>query len=204
MKTNFLITGIFYERDGFQFRKVLHIKHTKTDLSQPDLMVIMMNPGASQPIDGIYNEFKEVEAIPDKTQEQIIKLMTNCGFHYTRILNLSDLKDSNSRSLLKLISHLDSKNIPHSIFDSRRSTELKQYYTKGIPTIFAWGVHSHLSPLAKLALTHLEIERPIGIPKKDSDFGFYHPLPPNYHKQLLWLEQITEQLEAVLLERPNP
>ena len=75
MKNNFKITGYYYEEQGYQFRKYLNIKKVNSNLIAPDLMVVMMNPGSSEPIDKNYNGRKETLAKPDKTQEQIMRIM---------------------------------------------------------------------------------------------------------------------------------
>lgn len=92
MKNQFIITGFFYENHGFKFRKYLDIKIVNSGCENPDLMVVMMNPGSSRPIDGIEDNTKESLAIPDNTQNQIMKVMLNCNLQHARVLNLSDLK----------------------------------------------------------------------------------------------------------------
>jgi hypothetical protein len=49
MKTQFTITGFYYEVQGIKFQ-YLDIK-TINSGQKPDLMVIMMNPGSSKPLD---------------------------------------------------------------------------------------------------------------------------------------------------------
>jgi hypothetical protein len=77
MREKFKITGLFYKVKGFKFRKYLNIKKTYSERKKPDLMVVMMNPGSSRPLDGNENINIEVEAIPDNTQDQIMRVMEN-------------------------------------------------------------------------------------------------------------------------------
>lgn len=50
MKTQFTITGFYYEVQGIKFRKYLDIKTIKPESKTPELMVVMMNPGSSHPL----------------------------------------------------------------------------------------------------------------------------------------------------------
>lgn len=92
MKNDFKITGLFYELNDFKFRKYLNIVRKNSNTENPDLMIVMMNPGSSRPLKEENYLNTESEAIPDRTQDQIMRLMNNCSFNYARILNLSDLR----------------------------------------------------------------------------------------------------------------
>lgn len=100
MRENFKTTGLFYQKDGYNFRKFLNIVRKNSSQNTPDLMVVMMNPGSSKPLDGIENNNCESEAIPDNTQNQIMRVMNRCNFDYARILNLSDLREPKSSVFL--------------------------------------------------------------------------------------------------------
>ena len=74
MRDRFDVEGHFYKIDNYKCRKYLDIKSKDLKLSVPDLMVVMMNPGSSYPLDGNDNNDSVSEAVPDNTQVQIIKL----------------------------------------------------------------------------------------------------------------------------------
>ena len=97
MKTDFEINGLFYENKNLLCRKYLDIKRNEAISNKPDLMVVMMNPGSSRPEDGNEKNIIASKAVPDKTQDQIMKVMNNCNFNYARILNLSDLREAKSK-----------------------------------------------------------------------------------------------------------
>ncbi|WP_299361975.1 DUF1643 domain-containing protein [Winogradskyella sp.] len=198
MREKFEITGCFYQIGDLNCRKYLNIKRKKTRISQPQLMVVMMNPGTSQPTVGDNNQQKEVPAIPDTTQDQIMRVMENCRIEYSRILNLSDLRITPSKAFYKLLSEIRPKQIPHSIFDSRREDEFKTLFVTNIPTIFAWGVAKELTELAKSAIGKIGINNPIGIKKNNENYAFYHPLPHNHKAQIKWVSEITKQLKNSL------
>lgn len=197
MKENFHITGLFYEKNGYKFRKVLNIKKNESKLKIPDLMVVMMNPGKSRPINGIDNSEEELEAVPDTTQSKIMEVMLNCGFEYSRILNLSDARETSSGKFYQLIPLFDNENIAHSIFDERRKNDFDKYFIKGVKTILAWGVDNSLTELAKNAITRIGNENCFGIKKVGKEYAYYHPLPPNYYKQKEWVEKVVEQIKTV-------
>ncbi len=84
LDTKFEVTGHFYELCGYKFRKYLDIKCSETSKTKPELMVVMMNPGSSYPLDGIDNNSVPSQAVPDKTQYQIMKVMNNVSIDYAR------------------------------------------------------------------------------------------------------------------------
>ena len=192
MKTQFHITGLFYEIEGYKFRKFLNIKLMNTAKLSPDLMVVMMNPGASRPINGIDNNDVESDAIPDRTQDQIMKVMTACNLHYARVLNLSDIREPKSNQMLLKVLEMDKKGIAHSIFDDRRKADFDSLFVKDIPVIFAWGVGNGLKELAEKAIHRINDKKAIGVEKEGVDWAYYHPLPQVYKKQIEWVDEIIK------------
>jgi hypothetical protein len=191
----FDITGLFYECCGFNCRKYLNIKKKTCSRKSPDLLVVMMNPGQSKSLNGLVHGDGEAKAIPDRTQNQIMRVMRNCGFDYSRILNLSDVRETRSGEFYRLLPLLSEKKTAHSIFDPRRKNDFEDLFVRGVPVILAWGVHDVLKDLARMAIERIGSESVFGIKKKGSEFAYYHPLPPNYHKQQQWVKQITKQLK---------
>lgn len=197
MRENFKITGLFYEKGGFKFRKILNIIKKETNCKIPDLMVVMMNPGSSRPLNGIDSFNVETETVPDRTQDQIMKLMNNCGYNYARVLNLSDLREPKSGVFYSKLEELKELNIHHSIFSDNRKDDFNTLFVKGIPVILAWGVNNNLFELAAIAKDRIGSEFiAIGIQKVGEEYAFYHPLPQNYNKQIEWVETITDKLKA--------
>ncbi len=196
MNNRFKVTGFFYQINRYKFRKYLNIKKHNSKREIPDLMVIMMNPGSSRPLHGSDKYCVEIEAVPDNTQNQIMRVMSNCNFEYARILNLSDLREPKSSVFYKKIDEIEKYKIAHSIFDDKRNSDFENLFVKNIPVIFAWGVNKKLKELATLAMNKIGIEKYIGLKKEGVDFAFYHPLPPNYNKQKEWVEKITEMIIA--------
>lgn len=196
MRQNFDINGYFYKIEGIKCRKYLDIKKKDAKIKTPDLMVVMMNPGKSKPVDGIDDGKKEVETIPDKTQDQIMRVMENCGFEYSRILNLSDVRITPCGAFYDMLPNLKKNQIPHSIFDKKRDTDFKELFVANIPTIFAWGVSKNLTELATIAIDRIGIKHSAGIKKIDEEFAFYHPLPRNNNQQIEWVKKITERIKT--------
>lgn len=194
MKTQFTITGFYYEVQGIKFRKYLDIKTINSGHKNPDLMVIMMNPGSSKPIDGIENNTKESLAIPDNTQSQIMKVMLNCNLQYARVLNLSDLREAKSGIFYDKTKELVNKGISHSIFDKNRQDDFNQLWVKNVPVIFGWGVSVYLKPLALKAMEACNASNPYGILKASTNWAFYHPLPPVHNKQIEWVTAVSTRL----------
>jgi hypothetical protein len=200
MHIKFNVSGFYYTIEGYRFRKYLDIKQRNSLKLSPDIMVIMMNPGASRPIDGIDNNDAESEAIPDRTQDQIMKVMTACKLEYSRVLNLTDIREPKSNKMFLKAREMGRKGIPHSIFDPRRRKEFNSLFIEGIPVIFAWGVGKELKILAEHAIETINIDNPIGLKKEGVEWAYYHPLPQVYKKQIEWVNKIKESLKSRLNE----
>lgn len=195
MKKEFEVTGFFYEQCGYKCRKFLDIKRLESGVSQPDIMVVMMTPGSSYPLDKIDNNTVASEAVPDKTQDQIMKVMNSAGFDYARILNLSDLRTPNSNDLYKFLKSEKSRIFPHSIFDDKRKIELDTLFVKGVPVIYGWGVNPALNSLVEMAVKTIKCDTPIGIKKDRTEHSYYHPLPQVYQDQVEWVNKVTQMLK---------
>jgi hypothetical protein len=196
MREDFNVTGLFYENQGYKFRKFLNIVKKDSNCQIPDLMVVMMNPGGSRPING-YDDYKiETETIPDRTQDQIMVLMNNCKFNYARILNLSDFREPKSRKFYNQMDDFETKNIHHSIFCEERKEDFNKLFIKDIPVIFAWGVNRNLFELAALAKERIGLVNVSGLKKEGEEYAYYHPLPQNNNKQKEWVINITETIKA--------
>lgn len=196
MKDNFEVRGCFYRLNGLDCRKYLDIKKRNSSLEKPDLLVVMMNPGNSKPIDGKYMNNRMVGAIPDRTQHQIMRLMENCGYGYGRILNLTDIQETKSKRLFRILADIEKKNMAHSIFDPRRREELDGLIPESMTTVFAWGVAEELTELARAAVDRFDGDIVCGLRKDERRTAYYHPLPPSYPKQKKWVSEISQQLKT--------
>ncbi len=192
---NFDVSGLFYDWNNFPCRKYLNIKIKNTKLVEPDLMVIMMNPGSSKPIEEKYNI--ETPTKPDTTQKQIMAVMTNCQFEYARILNLSDIREPKSQLFFKTIASLEN-NHGHSIFSSERINDFKVLFNTQVPILLAWGVNKKLLPLAIPASKIIKDNDCFGWLKENSHLAYYHPLPRKKEKQLKWVHTITNNIKNQL------
>ena len=196
MREKFNVTGLYYEIDGFKFRKFLNIIKKRSTCMIPDLMVVMMNPGGSRPLNGIDSFAEETEAIADRTQDQIMKIMINCDFKYARVLNLSDLRESKSNLFYSKIVQLQDLGIHHSIFSDSRREEFDEIFIHGVPVIFGWGVNGQLFELADLAIKRIGNCKSFGLKKENVESAYYHPLPQIYNKQLEWVAMITKSIKS--------
>ena len=194
VRSEFEIQGFFYKIENYKCRKFLNIKRKSSDRRSPDLMVVMMNPGSSCPLDGIDNNNSPVDAKPDNTQDQIMKVMRIAEFEYARVLNLSDLRTPKSNEFYDFIKSNESKLFAHSIFAQNRINDFSEQYVKGVPVIFGWGVNPILADLAKQAIERINHLNPAGLKKEDLDYAYYHPLPRINDKKIEWVEKITKML----------
>lgn len=195
MKDGFEIAGCFYRLAGFNCRKYLDIRRKGTCLENPDLLAVMMNPGNSRPVDGIYGSGLATKADSDRTQQQVMRVMNNCDLDYCRVINLTDIQETKSSKLYRVLDKPKTKKVAHSIFDPRRQSDFDVLFPKNTVTILAWGVHEALTGLARQAIEKIGNENAVGLKKNNSELGYYHPLPPSYYKQQAWVSQMTELLK---------
>lgn len=196
MRDDFEVIGLFYKIGDYKCRKYLDIKLKSSKITNPDLMVIMMNPGSSYPLDGIDNNIEPSVAEPDKTQDQIMKVMKNASFEYSRILNLSDLRTPDSNELYTFVKSEKSKSVLHTIFDESRTEDFNSLFTKGVPIIYGWGVNPSLTELAKVAIERINHPSPVGLKKNGKEYAYYHPLPRIFNEQMKWVEKISQMLSS--------
>jgi hypothetical protein len=191
----FVVHGEFYERDATgkqKYRRLLEVRaraHNFDEVSLPDAIFVMINPGKSVPIDPTIEGL--TPTVPDKTQYQIMRVMECKNWKFVRVLNLSDHREVNQNAFLNLIPGLPSK---HSIFDASRAAELGPLINTEGPVIAAWGVKPDLDSLIAKAVGSLT-----GLGKsvvgRNADRGqrgdlYYHPL----YQQANWLGCILKQL----------
>ena len=177
---------------GYKFRKYLHIKTKDSKLTRPDLLVVMMNPGSSRPLDGNNDGRSEVSTAPDRTQHQIMSFMNLAGFCYARILNLSDKREAKSISFFQFLNSRESQSIPHSIFDKSRREDLDTLLIENTPVLCAWGVDPCLSKLARSATNILPPNSIFGSKKPLSEYAYYHPLPRSSERQKKWIDDVYQ------------
>lgn len=184
--------GLFYTKPSGhtekRCRKYLDIKKLNTKVSSPQLMVVMMNPGASRPLKGNDNQLLAVEAKPDKTQGQIVALMKKCSLEYVRVVNLSDLREPKSKIFYKNIDPQD------SIFSPSNKADFDEIFIKSVPVLIACGVHDSLDPLVKLAITTIGNAKIFGLKKENCTNKYYHALPRFMEQRKSWVDNMAKQI----------
>ncbi|WP_288418922.1 hypothetical protein [uncultured Acinetobacter sp.] len=190
-KNEYTYFGFFYTKDLYgdkKYRKYLDIKKKYSKESSPQMMVIMMNPGASYPLNGNDNQPLAVEAEPDKAQGQIVALMKKCSLEYVRVLNLSDLREPKSEIFYKNIDPQD------SIFSPSNKADFEQFFIKSIPVLMACGVHYSLNPLVKLAITAIGNAKIFGLKKENYTNKYYHASPRFKEQRKSWVDNVAKQI----------
>lgn len=220
LKQLFGVYGDFYQvvlgGQTYACRSVLElIAHTKRPSDpnqihalQPDLLVVMMNPGSSKPVlphycprlvgpEGPGARPERVLTRPDNTQYQIMRVMVARGWHHARVLNLSDLREPKSMQLMKTLAALAlvAEGGRHSIFCPSRTAERQQLMgPKGAtPVLIGWGRDVHLRPLAVQSLQQLQGWQKIGLPLDEEAIFYAHPSPMLQRYKDHWLATILAQ-----------
>lgn len=212
LKQKYQVFGHFYDLTicdtTLNCRNTLEIRRNKTLEEIPDIIVIMMNPGSSKPLDekhvvknyrfeGYLKEknFTLIPTKPDSAQYQIMRLMELNNWNFVRILNLSDLRNGNSSNFKKEFKKaldIDTSS-PHCITHPKRKKELKNaLISKTNKIIAAWGEVKELENSAKEILS-LKIEV-IGVPR-DNPIYFQYASPYYKEPKIKWLVEIQKLLK---------
>ena len=224
LKKRFTCYGHFYElvlMDGGRAdcRSVLEIvdssipqdEPSEISLMEPDLVVVMMNPGSSHPMDnrpveerieyprqGDSIRKELVKTQPDNTQYQVMRVAVSKGWKHIRVLNLSDLRDPKSGGFLQKVDSLAETmgGHTHSIFCKERSAECAHALKRKTrtPILLGWGQVPGLVSLARQCLERIENESTCTIPSDVHPLLNAHPSPMLQSKKLQWLEDITQAL----------
>ncbi len=201
--------NILVDNNEISCRRKLYItRENITYTSNIDLLVVMMNPGSSsphnenEPITTIktYDEIDQVpfcDAVVDRTLEQLIKVMDECGFNNTLVINLSDLKSPKSDIFLKMLCTLkkDGELYYHSIFHNSRKSELNRIQ-RDVPLILAYGVDKKLSRLTNLEGFKEFVSTYIVYGLKKNETLYYHPLPQSQNMKKQWVNTLISQLKV--------
>ncbi len=208
----FAVYGRYYEKiiSGVpeRLRDRLEIAPRRWSLSQvlehaPDLLVVMMNPGASRPLHALWDAASHdgfTEALPDRTQYQIMRLMlvaryAGKNWQHARVLNLSDLRTPQSAELHRKLA-LYKEDESHSVFSSARQMECAKHFADvRIPVLCAWGLNHQLVPWAQKVIRAVQGHTLYGL--SQDGVLFKHPLPQRHDLQQHWLAQIMQQMIAV-------
>lgn len=213
----FAVYGRFYEKTiagvPEKLRDRLEIAPRAQPLAQlvqaePDLLVVMMNPGASRPLEALWDESHGVSATagfvaaqPDRTQYQIMELLLaaqalGLPWRHARILNLSDLRTPKSAVFVQKLSDY-AQDDSHSLFSQGRSAERQALFANpATPVLCAWGLSPHFAPLAAKALAAAAGHPVLGL--RTEGTAYRHPLPQRYDLQQAWLAQMAEQVAGLL------
>ena len=221
LKLRFGVYGDFYQifwgGKPYACRSVLELidhTHTPTDPNaihgmNPDLLVVMMNPGSSKPLQPGYTPrnlqegetqsgTQRVKTRPDNTQYQIMRVMVAGGFKHARILNLSDLREPKSAVLMPMIQALCSlpNGAQHSLFCDDRDQERERLMGPwaAVPVLAGWGRQQQLLPLAEQCLKKLRGWRLIGVRIEEKQPFYAHPSPMLQTKKEAWLATVLGQL----------
>ena len=224
LKKRFACYGHFYELvlmngDRFKCRSVLEIvdaeisREVPSDISemQPDVVVVMMNPGSSHPKD-IYHMDKEIEyprssdsmrkelvlTRPDNTQYQIMRVAVCQEWKHIRVLNLSDLRDPKSGSFLQKVDALSGVmgGHVHSMFCAERTAERAHALRRKqrTPILLGWGQDPGLIRLAEQCLGRLDGEPTCTVASDVHPLLNAHPSPMLQSRKLEWLETMIREL----------
>lgn len=222
LKTYFAVFGHFYTlniaNNSYPCRSILElIAHTKipSDPNQiqhlkPDLLVIMMNPGSSQPLNHDYQpqtitqiatlleSCELVPTRPDNTQYQIMRIMVALGYQHARVLNLSDLREPKSPIFVNKINQLSLQKGggDHSLFCPSRTDQRERLMGKvgRVPVLVGWGRNLGLMGLAKQCLKTLHGWQKVGVSVDKENILYAHPSPMLQRMKEQWLDQVLNQL----------
>ena len=183
--------------------------------SDPDSVVVMMNPGSSEPrqfgfrepvismeeAPGKLDSLELVFAKPDVTQYQVMRIMREMNWDHVRIVNLSDIREPKSLTFFKKVKEFEENySRIHTIFSDLRAKEREQVFRLkhyGAPVILGWGRDKNLLPLAEKALMFLKDFRSAGVVSPDHPMLYSHPSPNIQTAKINWLTEILRLIKTV-------
>lgn len=210
LNQKFYTEGAFYhiEMNGknYQCRGLARICRRNALAQTADAIVVMVNPGSSQPIDKDYvfplsqDNIRKIPMVParsDQTQHQLMRLMEFRGWNLIYIINLSDLRTGSLSEFHALLKEFTEQgNQEHSIFSAKRREQINTLRSNHTKIIVGWGVQEQMKAQMREAIEVLEAETKIyGIPHRTQPF-YLHPKPALIEKQKDWLKKMNEMLDS--------
>ena len=209
LREHFAVYGRFYERRiagvPEQLRDRLEIAPPALAIEEivtrePDLLVVMMNPGGSRPLDTLWDADAAqgfTAAVPDRTQYQIMRLLMaaqakGLGWHHARVLNLSDLRTPKSAEFVEKLQRYADHPEHSFLCDARRAECADLFANLSTPVLLGWGLNPAFGAWADRALRAAQGHLRLGI-SADGRL-FRHPLPQRQDMQLTWLADVVAQL----------
>jgi hypothetical protein len=211
LRKKYEVKGRFYllanTNSKIKCRSLLTITD-RTRAIEKKLLVIMLNPGSSRPLDNEYlesrisktqigqlNDISLTDARPDATQYQIMRVMDEFEFSHADIINLYDVREPKSGILFaRAKKHSFPKET--SIFTEARQSELNTYFTNTSNVILAWGRVTPIAAVEEMALEKISKLVSKVLLVRGTDNVIYHPSPQNHKLKLKWLENIFGQLRS--------
>lgn len=212
LKKKYQVKGRFYvlinKKSITKCRSLLTIEDT-TVTNKKKLLVIMLNPGSSRPLDNEYleteilvtkidelNNLTLIDAKPDTTQYQIMRVMNELQFSYAHIINLYDVREPKSSFLLDNAKR-GKLQVEASIFSNKRQSELNNYFTVDTTVILAWGNVKPIIEIEKKAFVKItKLTNKIFTVRGKNNI-ICHPSPQNHNFKLKWLDNICGQLRTL-------
>lgn len=211
LKKQYQVKGRFYVLKSVnsitKCRSLLTITDT-AKTHKKKLLVIMLNPGSSRPIDKEYleteilatqidklNSVSLIDTKPDTTQYQIMRVMKELQFTYANIINLYDIREPKSGILFDNAKKGELQT-EASIFANTRQSELNSYFTNETTVILAWGNAKPISEIEKKAIENIsKLTKKIFTVRGNNNI-ICHPSPQNHNFKIKWLDNIYGQLKA--------
>lgn len=211
LKKKYQVKGRFYDlakgKSVTKCRSLLTI--TDTTLSnKKKLLVVMLNPGSSRPLDSEYvesqipasqiNRLEHVSLIdtkPDTTQYQIMRVMNEFKYSYADVINLYDVREPKSGILFQ---NAKKGRIPleASIFSDARQSELNSLFAASPVVVLAWGNARQIAETEKNALEKVSQLTDKSFLVRGRDNIICHPSPQMHSFKLKWLDDIYAQLKT--------
>lgn len=215
LNQHYLTEGAFYqielEGKSYHCRGLARITKRGSHADTADALVVMVNPGSSQPIDKKYvippynenlMEIPMVEANSDQTQHQLMRLMESRGWEMIFIINLSDLIDGSLAGFQDALQVFrNHKNNKHSIFSGNRREQLNALISTNTKIIVGWGIQPIKKEEMYEALRILgEYGKIFGVSHQTSPY-YLHPKPALIDNRKQWLVDMNNLLDEEEEER---
>lgn len=213
LKNLFQTDGVFYELDvngnNHFCRSTAKISRSGVVTDEADALFVLTNPGKCVPLDEKnvlpvnpenIADLPFIEARPDETQYQVMRLMERMKWDMIYMISLSDLCAGNTKEFIRHLYYMDfNKSRKHSMFSTDRLGEIDKLLSPDTKMIAGWGVSEEIEKRATEALAMLTKKGTVnGYRHKTAPF-YYHPYQYGRKKRVEWMDCVEEGLKVGVL-----
>ncbi|MBQ8279065.1 MAG: DUF1643 domain-containing protein [Roseburia sp.] len=186
-----------------QCRRVADIKAKEGTYEKIDAYFVKMNPGGCKPNeedeivdDADYKTMILRKVNSDATMVRVMNIMNELGWHYVRMLNVSDIREGKSEEAKRTLRDaINNGQHEHCIFSHERRNELEELTKEDAIYVVACGCSDEVALYFSLYVEeYLKDKTLIGV--KNEQGRYKHIKPSVKESQIKIAEDLIKQIKA--------